>query len=220
MDKAKLEEKKEAIKARLDIKDDDQSQQKQHQKFHRKIKLRELMLRDWSNWSNSYVPFCGEGDIANELYSEYSKVFGVDIDDEKLSTAKSRMPDSVFVNHDANKFPMNWTETFSLGDFDAYSNPYQSFVSFWKNANKSFPILCFFTDSKVQCMMWHSFVDMPDWGRYHLKDKKEKKLYMKKWKLKCIQWVKDYIGNKYKLVETKQYQRHFTIYWGCVIDEQ
>lgn len=218
MDKNQLQQKKDNIRSRLDIKDDDQAQQKQQQKFHRKIKLRELLLSNWSNWSNSYVPFCGEGNIADQLYSDDSKVFGVDIDNEKLRAAENRMPESVFINHNANQFPDCWDEEYTLADFDAYSNPYKSFVSFWQSANKSFPLVCFFTDSKVQCIMWHSFVDMPNWGRRKLKGKKEKKLYMKKWKLKCIQWVNDYIGNEYDLIHTKQYQRHMTIYWGAIID--
>lgn len=96
------------------------------------------------------MPFIGDGDIAAELYGNYS-IYGADIDNNRVETARSRLKGSDIRIADCNGWAFSDVEEpFSLADLDAYCNPYMAFESFWKNANKTKRVLVFGTDGMRQ----------------------------------------------------------------------
>ena len=71
------------------------SEQKQHVDYHRKIALRKNLLEKAAELKGAfYIPFIGDGDIAFDLYQGH-KLYGADIDVERVNIAKSRLPDAV-----------------------------------------------------------------------------------------------------------------------------
>lgn len=218
IDKNKLKKRKEELRDEYNVHEHNQTQ-KQHVKEHRKVKLRKLILSNWNNWGVSYVPYCGDGDISYKLYHKKSHIIGTDLDKSRIETCKSRMPDCEWMVFDANQFP-DINEPISLADFDAYANPYNSFLSFLHNASIDTPCSVFFTDGKRQSISRNGILKMPDFEEYNLHDDvKKRKKYHRKWIKICVDWVRDKISDfGYKISNVKRYKRGmWQIYWGGII---
>ena len=189
--------------------------QKQHVDFHRKIQLRKNLLRG-KKQGVIYVPFIGDGDIATELYQSY-KIHGADIDSQRTSTASKRL-DRNIIKADCDKWPFPGIEdVFDVADFDAYSEPYKSFRSFWENANKANEMVLFFTDGHKQGLMrtghWHK----PDGSKEQIKDTNEKrKVFNFYFPKHILPWFQEHI-KPYKIVKKQFYLRGMMLYWGAVI---
>lgn len=125
---------------------------KQHVQAYRKIGLRKRLLRFASSGA-AFVPFIGDGDIAVELYSDRI-VYGADLDPARVATARGRLgPGAVIEVFDCNRWPFPRERAkFSIGDFDAYNNPWPSFEAFWTNAKKTNRLVVFFTDGRVNML--------------------------------------------------------------------
>ena len=188
---------------------------KQHVDFYKKIQLRKTLLRG-KKQGVIFVPFIGDGDIAAELYQGY-EIYGADIEPERVKTASDRLKGDIRVT-DCNKFPFADVEQeFNYADFDAYSEPYKSFRSFWQKANKSKEMVLFFTDGHKQGIIrgghWHK----PDGSKEQIKDTNEKrKVFNFYFPKHILPWFQEHI-KPYKIVKKQFYLRGMMLYWGAVI---
>jgi len=127
--------------------------QKQHVEIHRKINLRKRLLGEAAPQGTVYLPFCGDGDLAQSLYYD-RQLYAADLDPERIKTFLSRFPNSTAVAADCNQWPFPELATeFSVGDFDAYADPWPAFKAFWANAKKTFPFVVFVTDAQCSAII-------------------------------------------------------------------
>ena len=138
--------------------------QQQHVDMWRKVRLRRRVLDRMDIEGAAYVPFIGDGDIAAQLYAD-RRVFGADIDPERVATARARLPDAHLLTADCDRWPLagqHVDQHVAVGDFDAYSYPYASFRAFWESsAARAQRMAVFFTDAQRQSVIrnghWHPF---------------------------------------------------------------
>lgn len=192
--------------------------QKQHVDLHRKIQLRKRLLGTKLT-GNAYVPFIGDGDLADALYRGM-KIYGADIDPARVSTATARLPDARIIQADCDHFPFPENIEFSLADFDAYSEPYPAFLSFWKTAKKADRLTLFFTDGHRQGIIRTGYIHYPDGTEEHVKDLNTRRglfnFYLSK---VVIPWFKDFLGSEWRTVTGPFfYLRRMQLYWGTVIE--
>ena len=150
-----------------------QAGQKQHVDLFRKLMLRRRLLRD-ALPGPAYVPFCGEGDIAKELYAD-RQVYAADLDADRVENAQSAMPSAVVRQADCDGWPFADLDLppFTVCDFDAYSDPYASFRAFWMDAPKSKKLTFFFTDGHRQGISRSKRLILPDGTHRQLDDVSE-----------------------------------------------
>ena len=131
-----------------------QDQQKQHVQMFRKVRLRQRLLSDKPS-GLAYVPFIGDADIALECFQGY-KVYGADLDPKRVETAQQRLDGGIIRVADCDKWPfrdLDFSEEslspFTVGDFDAYNYPYDSFRAWFENAPLGDRLAVFFTDAQL-----------------------------------------------------------------------
>jgi len=192
------------------------SGKKQHMQFFRKVALRKKLMPPRTG-GVAYIPYIGDGDLAAELYSSY-KIFGADLDPTRVKTASSRLKESNIKVYDCDLWPfLGIPDAFTLGDFDAYNMPYNSFKSFWINANKADHLTLFFTDGVRQSIIRTGTFKKPDGEILRNLDLKERrKAYNFYFKRYIYPWFEEYI-KPYKVVKKSLYLRSLMIYWGAVI---
>ena len=187
---------------------------KQHVDMHRKIMLRKNLLH--KKQGVFYVPFIGDGDISWELYRE-AEIYGADIDPARVNTAKGRLGGNI-ITSDCDKWPFPREEAvFDVADFDSYSEPYESFRSFWDKANKSKKLTLFFTDGHKQGIIrtghWHK----PNGTKEFIENTNDRRkafnFYFPKY---IFPWFQEYI-KPYKVIKKQFYLRGMMLYWGAVI---
>lgn len=193
------------------------SSQKQHVDYFRKILLRRKLLT-YALSGAVYAPFIGDGDIAFDLYRKH-KIYGADIDPDRVATAKSRLPKSTIVMGDCNGWPMGAIKgKFSVADFDSYSDPYPSFKAWWANAAKSNLLILFFTDGHRQGIKRSGVFHKPDGSTKNNMMIIQKRLAYNAYYPKFIKpWFVDFIA-PYRLVKDMFYLRRDMLYWGAVIE--
>jgi hypothetical protein len=191
---------------------------KQHAELHRKVLLRRHLLRRWATSGAAYVPFIGDGDIALELYADRF-ILGADIDPKRVATASSRVSGDIRIaDCDSWPFPDS-DKRVSVADFDAYSDPYTSFRSFWPRAHKADRLVVIFTDGLKQGIERSGHWRKPD-GTYHDFD-----MTTKDWRpafhfylVKHVwPWFEDFIA-PYHVTERMRYLRGLMTYWGAAIE--
>ncbi len=193
--------------------------QKQHVDIHRKLSLRKTLLEKAGNLEGAfYVPFIGDGDIADALYQD-RKIFGADNDPARVETAKTRLPDAEIVEVDCDTFPFSDRDiTYSLADFDSYSYPYAAFRDFWKHAKKTSPFILFFTDGERQAIDRTGHWTDPRGVKRHDKTLEAKRknagLY---YAHIIIPWFEEFI-KPWKIVEVSKYLRGWMCYWGAIVE--
>ena len=185
--------------------------------MYRKILLRRRLLQGFSDDCVIYVPFIGDGDIAVSLYSGM-KIYGADIIGGRAETARDRLPSANIKRADCNFWPFpEVKEKFEIADFDAYSYPYASFVSFWMFAEKADEVALFFTDGTRQAIKrsgrWHK----PNGKKEVVEDLAERRklfnFYLPRF---ILPWFREFI-EPYELVRISKYVRESMIYWGAVV---
>jgi hypothetical protein len=194
------------------------SEQKQHVDYHRKIALRKNLLEKVAELKGAfYIPFIGDGDIAFDLYQGH-KTYGADIDGERVSTAKSRLPDAEIIQADCDAFPFRGREIeYSLADFDAYAYPYKAFREFWKQAKITSPCVLFFTDGEKQAVVRSGHWIGPDGKKIFTKGLDARRvIFNKYWTGTVLPWFEEYI-KPWQIVETAKYLRKDQFYWGAII---
>jgi hypothetical protein len=185
--------------------------------MYRKLKLRRTLLR-FSEPGPAYVPFIGDGDIAAELYGGFS-IFGADLDSQRIQAARERLAGATLRVWDCNAWPFpRATEPFTLADFDAYSEPYASFRSFWEQAPHAEKMVLFFTDGHRQGIVRSGSWTRPDGKKVRLETTNERRAIFNKYFGRYIlPWFKEYV-EPYEVKVVTKYLRGMQLYWGAVIE--
>ena len=196
------------------------SGKKQHVQMFRKIALRrKIMELSEITSGNIFVPFIGDGDIASQMYPGF-RVYGADLDPARVRMAEGRINGQAIVA-DCNYFPESFTNKgkYAAADFDAYSDPYKSFVSFWSKAEKEDKMFLFFTDGHRMGTIRTGWFHKPDGSKEKLETLKERRqvfnFYLPRY---VMPWFEEFI-KPYKIIHTKKYLRGMMIYWGAVIEK-
>uniref|UniRef100_A0A6M3Y402 Methyltransferase n=1 Tax=viral metagenome TaxID=1070528 RepID=A0A6M3Y402_9ZZZZ len=195
---------------------------KQHVEYNRKIALRKNLLEKVSYLPGAfYVPFIGDGDLAFDLY-QGRMIYGADIDEDRVTVAKSRLPDAEIIQADCDIFPFRDRDIrYSLADFDSYSYPYAAFRDFWGQAQLHSPFVLFFTDGQRQAISRTGHWTDPA-GQKHQDDTVEEKrrnygFYFNKI---VLSWFEQYI-EPWKIKEVTKYLRGPNmLYWGAIIETE
>jgi hypothetical protein len=190
----------------------------QHQDLHRKLLMRKRLLR-WALDGPAYVPFCGDGDIAVELYGGRD-VYGADIDKKRVDTARLRLPHSDLRVADCDQWPLaDVSVPFTLADFDTYAYPYHAFRAFWTEANKAQRLVMFFTDGEGQAMFRRGEWINPagehvgQYGNTML----HRKTYYQYFNQTIMPWFEAYVA-PWRILDRFRYTVRNLLYWGTVIE--
>jgi len=191
--------------------------QKQHVDFFKKKLLRKSLLGARPR-GFFYVPFIGDGDIAAEMYQDCT-VFGADLDVQRVESARQRINGDIRVA-DCNGFPFSDVkEPFDCADFDAYCDPYKSFLSFWQKADKAKKMALFFTDGHRQAISRFGKYNGPLPLPKMIPDLSEKRKLLNFYFAKYVfPWFTEYI-KPHKVVRKMFYLRHWMLYWGAVVKD-
>ena len=168
------------------------SGQKQHVDAFRKLALRRQLLRGVSPGA-AYVPFCGDGDVAVELYAD-RRVLAADLDPARVATCSARLDDADVRVADCDGWPFpDSDEVFAVADFDSYAYPYDSFRAFWTNTKKADRVVLFFTDAQKQAIVRSGYAHLPDGTPLVTRGMtaNARRPYFNFWYLRhCVPWLK------------------------------
>ena len=166
-----------------------------------------------------YLPFCGDGDIAAEVYPDRD-LFAADIDPQRIATVSARFPKSTIRAADCDSWPFQdlTLPPLAVADFDAYSYPYHAFRAFWEHAPKARRLVLFFTDGQRQAIKRTGhFTDLAG-KKQHLTDLSEKRArFNAYWSVWVKPWFEEAI-KPYRIVQFQHYLRKDMLYWGAVIE--
>ena len=176
----------------------------------------------------AYVPFIGDGDLAVALYVPRGfTIWGADIDQERVDEARRRLPGHTIIQADCDDWPFppesyigeSYTpEVYSLADFDAYSDPYAAFRSFWTHAQKASPLSLAFTDGHRQGIIRSGTLHHPSGEKRvlgHLTARR--RAFNFYWQRIVRPWFVDFI-KPWRVRRLRFYLRGASmLYWGAVI---
>tara|TARA_Y100000310_G_scaffold168586_1_gene168632 strand:- start:22 stop:627 length:606 start_codon:yes stop_codon:yes gene_type:complete len=198
-----------------------QAGQKQHVDLFRKLMLRRRLLRD-ALPGPAYVPFCGDGDIAKELYAN-RQVYAADLDANRVENAQSAMPSAVVRQADCDSWPFADLDLppFTICDFDAYADPYASFRSFWQNADKAPTVCLLFTDAQRGNIFLNGRFIHPDGSKVQIDTdirNEKRRIYNFYFRKTVLPWFNAYIA-PYRVKKTPFYHRNYNmLYWGAIVE--
>lgn len=178
----------------------------QHQELFRKLLLRRNLLRLAPKQGIAYVPFCGDGDIAAELYEGRFTIAAADMDIFRVARAEKRLTGSVRVA-DCNRWPFaDLTEPVDVADFDAYSHPYKSFLAFWNQAVLAERMVLFFTDGHRGGIARAGILISPDGSKRKLEDPRERKrTHSFYFRLVVLPWLKETLAEKHYRIRRQMF---------------
>jgi hypothetical protein len=182
---------------------------KQHVDYYRKYLLRKRMLR-WATQGDAYVPFIGDGDLAVDLYAD-RKVYGADLDPERVLVAQERLPISDVRVADCDSWPFTGEQAkFAIADFDAYSDPY---------TNHHDRLVLFFTDGRRQGFERTGSWTKPDGSKVKFPSGSLEKaaafnFYLPK---HIWPWFDDYV-KPWRVLQRMRYLRAMMVYWAVAIE--
>lgn len=190
---------------------------KQHVDLHRKLALRKRLL-GLAVDGPAYVPFIGDGDIANELYHG-RRIFGADIDPRRVEVARGRFPGEKVIVADCNLWPFPGEEAeFAVADFAAYSAPYRAFRAFWAEARKARRVVCFFTDGQRQAIKRTGRASLPDGTKTDDLSLTERRCLYNFYRERVVlPWFREHVA-PWKVYTDIGYLRPTMLYWGAVLD--
>lgn len=178
------------------------------------------MLR-WARPGDIYVPFIGDGDLAHDLYDDHpGTVYGADLDPQRVVVAQERLHNADVRVADCDSWPFAGEKAkFAIADFDAYSDPYTSFRSFWTMANHHDRLLLFFTDGRRQGFERTGSWTKPDGSKIKFPaGSLEKAAAFNFYLPKHIwPWFDDYI-KPWRVLQRMRYLRAMMVYWGVAIE--
>ena len=193
--------------------------QKQHVELHRKVLLRRRLLR-WSREGPVYVPFMGDGDIAQIVYRG-RPIFGADLDPSRVEVARERFPHDRIVEADCDYWPFPGLETtFSFADIDAYADPYPAFRAFWQATTKTDPFVVVFTDGHYMAAQRTGWWHPPDGSdRVYLPlGPGSPRMKITWWYLAKYVWPWfDTFIEPYHVLDRWRYRRGHVMYWGAAL---
>jgi hypothetical protein len=198
----------------------------QHVQMYRKALLRRSLIR-FAVEGSCYAPFCGSGDLA-AIYAASSqtiKVYAADLDPKRVETCQSRYPEFITKVADCDSWPFDGVQDeFSVADFDAYAHPYDSFRSFWANANKARRVVMFFTDAAQQAVKQTGTFVHPNGQTFRIEDMNERRKVFNFYMTKVVQpWFENAIGPEWKVEKYEHYLRLGAmrmLYWGAVVTQK
>lgn len=207
---------------------DPDSKQKQHVQIHRKLGLRRDLLANAVPGA-AFVPFCGDGDIAVEVYADRVLV-GCDIDPERVATIDARLPEGSWAEAEADTFfedhpsLVPHLRPFAVADFDAYSYPYACFRDFWAHAPKAEKVVMFFTDGQRHSMFLNSNYTAP-WGEHiTITDEGDltrinvRRRVMQRYLAEILEpWLREAVAPA-QVTLIRGYNRGQMLYWGAVVE--
>ena len=208
-------------------------EQEQNVLSFRKLLLRRHLLR-WLRHTDGavYVPFMGDGDIADVMYRT-REIHGADLDGERVQTARSRFPGvdiRVADCDDTWPFP-DVSIPFAIADFDAFTEPYAAFRQFWAHAPKADRLAMFFTDGHRQGLLRTGWFDQPDGTKIKLGtgsrdeyDRGDPKIkapyYWKYLSLHIWPYFDGLVASEWRMLDRWRYQRDMMIYWGMALERK
>lgn len=202
-------------------------EQEQNVLSFRKLLLRRHLLR-WLRGRPGavYVPFMGDGDIADVLYRK-REIYGADLDADRVQAASSRFPDADIRVADCDLWPFeDVTAPIAIADFDAFTEPYTSFRSFWAGAEKADRLCLFFTDGHRQGLIRTGWFNSPDGSKVKLGDglrgdpKIKAPYYWKYLPVHIWPYFDGLVASEWRLLDRWRYQRDMMIYWGMAIERK
>jgi hypothetical protein len=192
---------------------------RQHVEFHRKYLLRKRLLR-WAPEGAAYVPFVGDGDLAVDLYAD-RQIYAADLDVGRIEMASSRLPGAKVIQADCDDwtFP-GLTDKIAVADFDAYTDPWTSFRSFWREAPKQDRLVLYVTDGLRQGMIRTGSLRKPDGTKQTYADADMQKigLFHFYWNQTVLPWFRDFIAPDWRILEQYRYLRKMMVYGGFAIE--
>jgi hypothetical protein len=196
------------------------SGKKQHQDLYRKVLLRRRLLSA-SDPGPAYVPFCGEGDLAVELYPD-RPIYAADLDAGRVATFQERRPDADVRVADCDGWPFAGVDVpFAVADLDAYSNPYKALAAFWSNARTTGRVVIFGTDGmRLATRQSRSriYASLPEGDIVEAASFGAKRDQWNKWWTTFVRpWIVELIAPA-SIVDESFYQRLHMLYWGIVVD--
>ena len=186
--------------------------------YHRKFLLRKRMLR-WAPPGPVYLPFCGDGDLAVDLYSDRF-VLGADLEEKRVQTAEGRLTGDFRVA-DVDEWPFpDWEEPIVIADFDAWANPYRSLIAFWDAAPKAKRLVVFGTDGLRIPIMGDGRHIHPNGDVEMLKTIPERQRAFYFHLAKTVRpWFEELV-KPYRVLEWSRYLQGQMAYWGCAIERK
>jgi hypothetical protein len=187
--------------------------------IYRKCSLRKKLLA-FSEEGPIYVPFIGDGDIADLLYKD-REIYGADIDKARIETARERLPRATLEVADCNFWPFpKVKENFAIADFNAYSDPYPSFRMFWLLAPKAERLVLYFTDGHRQGIIRGGHFIKPDGKKEFIEETKQRQRIFHQYLPRFVlPWFRKHI-EPYEVRQVAKYLRGMQLYWGAVIEKK
>ncbi len=215
----------------------------QHAEIHRKFLLRRQFLR-FAPPGFCYVPFCGDGDIAHEMYRD-RPILAADIEPERVRTFMERIGGrgsalwTVAKPGDCDRWPFEPSVLDSIRgagwqcailDLDAYGYPFDA----WRAAVANLPLadtfVVFFTDSQPNTIQRNGVWREPDGTKRDIRLTSDggnrhrsfdlavmRKEYQGWWSRRVRPWLDDEakrIG--YRVRSARSYKRKNTLYEAAV----
>lgn len=162
------------------------------------------------------MPFIGDGDIAAELYGEWH-VLGVDVD--RVAVARSRVTGRI-IAADCDTWPFaGEAGPLSLGDFDAYSYPYDSFRAAWSAAIWTSPCVVIFTDGQRQSVKRTGVFRHPDGSKVDVPDISERRAIYNAYRSRTVEpWFHAFLAPDWRATTVQGYLRQDMLYWGALLE--
>lgn len=195
----------------------DVGDRKQHVDLGRKLGQRRRLLEQVGP-GPAYLPFCGDGDIAAEMYPDRD-LWAADLDKARVATFQERFPDAQAVAADCDGWPFRDRDTpaFTVGDFDSYSYPYDSFRAWWESTTRTDPCLVLFTDGQRQAVKRKKPWRDP-WGERHQPSSSFRKIYNSYWAQVAQPWIEEVAqAAGLTVAASDKYQRGDMLHWGVIL---
>lgn len=193
----------------------------QHVDLHRKLAIRKALLVKAQS-GPAFVPFIGDGDVADTLYRDRT-IYGADLDPERVKMARSRGFTGEIRQADCDSYPFgDVQEAFAVADFDSYAYPYAAFRTFWDKAEKTDPVVMFFTDGQPQGIKRKSISTDPSGNKQRFDDAAtRRKAFNFYWPQIILPWFTEYI-KPWNVLATKFYIRgnNHMLYWGAIVSRE
>jgi hypothetical protein len=200
----------------------------QHVEPHRKYLLRRHLIR-WAPEGAVYAPFCGDADIAIGHSEDYRFpglyedrfICACDLEEARTKVASSRIPDGIVKTGDCEEWMFSEVERkFAIADFDAWSNPYNSFRAFWENAEKTDRIVMYFTDALKMRINGDGWLVHPDGSKRMIDEMAERRRASNFYLSKHVwPWFDSYV-KPYRVIDRHRFIRGMLVYWGVALQRE
>lgn len=175
----------------------------------------------WADEGAAYVPFCGDGDLAAELYKD-RVIYAADLDPKRVEVCRARLPAATIIMANCDQWPFagQVLEPIAVADFDAYAEPYRSFRAYWQNAPKMRRQVLLFTDGHRQGINRAGIWFRPDGGCEEVPGlTARRRLYNFYWRQVVEPWLKTAVAG-WRIMESRKYLRRDMLYWGVALEEE